>query len=281
MHPYGRPTPPGRIWIISGGGFQNLYHREEPQPPGLPLATHVYPTQFNDKIPSEADLEAAVHRLHPHRAGVHTHFRMEHFQKWRREAYSREKLKTHPQMEIWLCMVDIVQHLWHKGEIPQELVCTVIVTITKGATNTQGIGMLDTLQKVVGVLIDNRSRTSLQLHDVLHGFRDRRGTMTAIMELNLAQDISIIEQDPLFLIFLDLSKAYDTLDRERLLVTLEGYGAGPCLCEILETSWGRQQVLPRHNSFHKLAFPATKGTAQGSLVSPTIFDVVVDNIIRT
>ena len=164
------------------GDFQNLYHREEPQPPGLPLATHVYPTQFNDKIPSEADLEAAVHRLHPHRAGVHTHFRMEHFQKWRREAYSREKLKTHPQMEIWLCMVDIVQHLWHKGEIPQELVCTVIVTITKGATNTQGIGMLDTLQKVVGVLIDNRSRTSLQLHDVLHGFRDRRGTMTAIME---------------------------------------------------------------------------------------------------
>ena len=57
---------------------------------------------------------------------------------------------------------------------------------------------------------------------------------TAIMELKLDYDIAIINQDPLFLIFLELRKAYDTMDRKRLLITLEGYGAGPQLCGLLD-----------------------------------------------
>ena len=30
-----------------------------------------------------------------------------------------------------------------------------------------------------------------------------------------------------------------------------------------------------------MAFPATRGTMQGGLISPTLFNVVVDNVIRT
>ena len=50
------------------------------------------------------------------------------------------------------------------------------------------------------------------MYNVLRGFRDERGTGTAIMELKLAQEISRIDQSPLFLVLLDLSKAYDTVD---------------------------------------------------------------------
>ena len=44
-----------------------------------------------------------------------------------------------------------------------------------------------------------------------------------IMELKLAQDLASIYQEPLFLVFLDLRKAYDIVNRKRLLITLEGY----------------------------------------------------------
>ena len=49
----------------------------------------------------------------------------------------------------------------------------------------------------------------------------------AIMDLNMTQDLAIIDQDLLLLVFQDLCKAYNTLDRRQHLQTLEGYGAGP------------------------------------------------------
>ena len=61
-------------------------------------------------------------------------------------------------------------------------------------------------------LINNRICASLQLHDILHNFRTGRGMGMAIMELKLAQELAIIDQDPLFLVFLELRKSYDTMD---------------------------------------------------------------------
>jgi hypothetical protein len=55
----------------------------------------------------------------------------------------------------------------------------------------------------------------------LHGFRAKRGTGTAIFEAKLFQQLAKVAQVPIFEIFLDLKKAYDTVDRERMLEILE------------------------------------------------------------
>ena len=98
--------------------------------------------------------------------------------------------------------------------------CTVLVLIPRVITKTRGIGLLETLWKVEEVLIDTYLHASLQLQDVLHGFRDRRGRGMSLQELNIYQEITSIDQDPLFLVFLDLRKAYDTVDQEHLIITL-------------------------------------------------------------
>ena len=41
------------------------------------------------------------------------------------------------------------------------------------------------------------------------------------------------------MIFLDLTKAYDALDRSRCLEILEGYGVGPNARRLLTTYWRR------------------------------------------
>ena len=82
-------------------------------------------------------------------------------------------------------------------------------------------------------------------------------------------------------VLLDLRKAYGTVDRERLLVTLKMYGASHRMCGLLETFWDSQQVVPRYNGFHGLALLSTRNTTQHGLVYPMIFNVVVDNVIRT
>ena len=78
------------------GDFQNLYCREDPHTPGLPLAIHVEPDKLNDRVPSkaeaEAEAEAAVRRICPHRAGRRTHLCAEHFKQWRSETYPGDQL---------------------------------------------------------------------------------------------------------------------------------------------------------------------------------------------
>ena len=59
----------------------------------------------------------------------------------------------------------------------------------------------------------------------------------SIMDLNIAQDLYSIDQDPLLLVLLELRKSYDTLERRRIIHTLEGYGTGSKLRGILEDLW--------------------------------------------
>ena len=80
---------------------------------------------------------------------------------------------------------------------------------------------------MVEALRDTRLCDSLHFHNVLHGFRAGRGTGTAVMELKLDQELASIDHDPLFLVFFDLRKGYDTVERGRIIQTLEGYGIGP------------------------------------------------------
>ena len=51
----------------------------------------------------------------------------------------------------------------------------------------------------------------------LHGFREGHGTGTATLEANLLQQLAAMREEVLYVIFLDLTKAYYALDRSRSL----------------------------------------------------------------
>ena len=48
-----------------------------------------------------------------------------------------------------------------------------------------------------------------------------------------------MREEVLYVIFLDLNKAYDALDRFRCLGILEGYGFGPGARRLLQNYWCR------------------------------------------
>ena len=83
------------------------------------------------------------------------------------------------------------------------------------------------------------------------------------MEIKLAQELESVDQDPLFLEFFDISKAYYNLYCRKLIQTLVGYGEGPKL-------WG---LVTCQNGFHGSQLRATRGTKQGVLDYPTLLNV--------
>ena len=89
-----------------------------------------------------------------------------------------------------------------------------------------------------------------------------------------------MREEVLYVIFLDLTKAYDALDRSRCLEILEGYGVGPNARRLLTTYWRRLTMVARAAGYYGTAFGEERGVTQGDPLSPTIFNVVVDAVVR-
>ena len=71
------------------------------------------------------------------------------------------------------------------------------------------------------------------------------------------------------MIFLDLHKAHDALDRSICLEILEGYRMGPRVCRILWTYWGRPRIVVKAGGYYRSEFKGDMGVTQGDPLSPT------------
>ena len=139
---------------------------------------------------------------------------------------------------------------------------------------------MEVMWKVVAVVLNRRFTSSITFHDALHGFRAGRGKGTATLEAKLIQQLAAMREEVLYVIFLDLTKAYDALDRSRCLEILEGYGVGPSARRLLTTYWRRLTMVAREGGYYREAFKGERGVTQGDPLSPTIFNVVVDTVVR-
>ena len=86
---------------------------------------------------------------------------------------------------------------------------------------------MELLWKMVVVILKRSLVENITLHDVLHGFWVACGTRTASLKAKLLQQLKSMRYEVLYAIFLNLTKAYDALERNRCLGILEGCGVGP------------------------------------------------------
>ena len=99
--------------------------------------------------------------------------------------------------------------------------------------------------KVVAAILNCRLTASITYHNFVHGFWAGCSTGTATLEAKMIQKLVAFREEVLYVIFLDLHKAYDALDRSRCLEILEGYDVGPRACWLLWTYWGRLTMVAR------------------------------------
>ena len=96
----------------------------------------------------------------------------------------------------------------------------------------------------------------------------------------MPQQLAAMREEVLYVIFLDLTKAYDALDRSRSLEILKGYGVGDRVRRLLREYWDKTTMVARAGGYYRKGFKGGRGVAQGDPLSPTIFNVVVDVVVR-
>ena len=100
------------------------------------------------------------------------------------------------------------------------------------------------------------------------------------MEAKLRIQVHTRSHIPLYMIFMDLKKAHDTLDRNQAVRVLKGYGVGPAILRIIERIWEGGTMFPKCAGYFGRSFRARRGVRQGDIISPMIFNIMVDVVVR-
>ena len=140
---------------------------------------------------------------------------------------AEEKRETDTEDMIhWDRVVSLASADFYKGRLTEEGMCQTVVLIPMRKGDYHGIGLMEVVWKLVTAILNLRLTASITYHEFVHGFREGLSTVTSTLEAKLIQKLAALRDEVLYVIFLDLRKVYDALDRDRYLKIMEGYGMG-------------------------------------------------------
>ena len=134
------------------------------------------------------------------------------------------------------------------------------------------------IEKVVHIQLSNYLKEKKLLYISQYGFRGDHSTELASLELIDRIHIDLDSKKCPIAVFMDLSKAFDTLDHDILLYKLSRYGV-----KDKELSWfrsyltGRKQFVDINGTQSELLETKT-GVPQGSILGPLLFLIYMNDI---
>jgi hypothetical protein len=112
------------------------------------------------------------------------------------------------------------------------------------------------------------------------GFLKDRGTMDVIFYATQLQQALRARQQHLYIGFLDIAKAFDCVPAQALWAALDEYDTPPGLKEMVQLIYSQRVGTVSVNGHSSQVFDLTTGVKQGCLLSPLLFIVLLDSIIR-
>ena len=169
-----------------------------------------------------------------------------------------------------------------------------IIPLYKGkeedhVVNYRPVSLLMTISKVSAKIIYSRLHKFLTKHNILYdsqyGFRSKHSCEDAILE-TVGRLLQARNEDKHCAgIFLDLSKAFDTLDHHLLLRKMEKYGIRGVALDWFRSYLSNRSLVAKivdqsNKTYYSTQHPITYGTAQGLCLGPLLFIIFCNDIQR-
>ena len=182
----------------------------------------------------------------------------------------------------------LITVVWDSGRMPDQWREGIIAPIWKSGDKTdvrnyRGICLQSVAAKVYSNILKNRLRGWAEgaLLEVQYGFRDNRGCPDAIFILRRVLDQHLVRRRPLHICFIDITKAYDSVDRETAWKALLHRGAPPKIVELLRDMHTETRYAVRAPGLGiGDTFSVETGFKQGDVISPMLFNLYMDCVIR-
>ena len=185
----------------------------------------------------------------------------------------------------WL--LELIEEVWRSGVVPQDWIDAELVPLCKKGDrmrcdNYRGISLLKALGKVLSLILLERLKKIIepQLLEAQCGFREGRGTTDQIWAIRQLVEKSLEHRSELCMCFIDLSKVYDSVNREAMMAVLRKYGV-PChMVSLIEQLYAGTWCQVKMEGEVSGRFEVKTGARQECVISPILFNCYMDNILR-
>ena len=177
-------------------------------------------------------------------------------------------------------LMDLFQTVWMEGRVPEEWRDAILIPIPKKGDlsycdNWRGISLLDTVGKLFAKVIQARLQSVVEdvLVDSQCGFRSGRGCVDMIFCARQLMEKAREHRSDLFMLFVDLRKAYDFIPRQALWLVLHKYGIPTQLIQLIQSLHERMKAEVAVGGTTCPVVEVNNLLRQGCTIAPSLFNL--------